>query len=485
MNINIIKKTKHSLNLNSLKKPTVLFISAVFIISMIAILAQPAIQVSAARTPSPTAAPTSTFGYTTIGSSTDRTPVGDKDSCRYQAPKTGTMTSISMYIQTANADVSFGVYSDLNGKPNQLLGQSNYVKTTGNSWTTAPISIPIVAGQYYWLTIIAKSEVNWNVDTGTSANAAGNGKDITTLSSSYGTYTYWGYNKFSMYATFTTSSTPTPTTVPTPTPTITPTTTPTATPTPTVTPRPTTTPTATPTPTVTPRPTTTPTATPTPTSVPSNSPVWSSNAEISSISQLGIQSGTHGNGSPNDQITVTTSQAHSGTRSIQQTTDDARIELCMYPGSLIQNDFYFSYWAYIPSSIGLPSSGQWLVLFQIEGSNLPGWYPIGKISINSWDKPSITLYWQDVNGAQTELVNTGVALPRDQWIHFEWYTKISTSGELACWMNGQQLWDVKNIDTSALKTSTLYFMTDLYGMNGTTYIDDLALYNVNMNGKAP
>jgi hypothetical protein len=61
-------------------------------------------------TPTPTTSPTSTqtqtttavttaaFGYTQVGPYTDRTPVGDKDSCRYQAPQTGTITSISMYI---------------------------------------------------------------------------------------------------------------------------------------------------------------------------------------------------------------------------------------------------------------------------------------------------------------------------------------------------------------------------------------------------
>jgi hypothetical protein len=237
----------------------------------------------------------------------------------------------------------------------------------------------------------------------------------------------------------------------------------------------------------TPTPTPTPTAmsTPSPTPTPFTNPVWSTNGEISSLSQLGIQYGTYGNGSPNDNVVITTAQAHSGTRSLQLATDDGREEFQMYPGSLVQNDFYFSWWEYIPSSLGLPNSGQWLVLFQIEGSNQPGWYPIGKLSINSWDKPSITLFWQDINGNQVELSNSGIALPRDQWIHFEWYTKISPSGELACWMNGQQLWDVKGFDTSALNLSTLYFMTDLYGMTGAVYVDDMVLYNVNMNGMVP
>jgi hypothetical protein len=411
------------------------------------------------RTPTPTQTPTSptsttgTFGNTNIGAYTDRTPVGDKDSCRYQAPQTATVTAITMYIQTANAQVRYGIYSDNNGKPNQLLAQSSLVSTgNGNSWVSAPVSAPVVAGQYYWLTIVSTSTVTWNQDVGAPA-LAGNGKDSSTLSPTYGTFTLWGANKFSIYATYTTSASAPSTSTPQATTTATP----------------------------------TPTRTPTPTTSPGTKvqPVWSSNAEISSLSQLGIQYGAHGNGSPNDKVTITTAKAHSGSRSFQLTTDDGRIEFCQYPGSLIQNEFYFSWWEYVPSSMGLPNNGQWLVLFQIEGSNQPGWYPIGKLSINSWDKPSVTLFWQDLNGNQKELANSGVALPRDQWVHFEWYTKIGTSGELACWMNGQKLWDVTGINTSGLKTSTLYYMTALYGMSGTVYVDDLALYNVNLLGKAP
>jgi hypothetical protein len=52
-------------------------------------------------------------------------------------------------------------------------------------------------------------------------------------------------------------------------------------------------------------------------------------------------------------------------------------------------------------------------------------------------------------------------------------------------MNGQKIGDV-SVDTSGLNAGNYkYFMTDLYGMNGTYYVDDLAIYDVNMNGQAP
>ena len=93
-----------------------------------------------------------------VGLFIDRTPIGEKDSCRYQSPKSGTLNSISMYIQTANAAVRFGIYSDLNGRPNQLLRVgADLVTTTGNSWVNAPISVPVFArpkttGSQFYLT---------------------------------------------------------------------------------------------------------------------------------------------------------------------------------------------------------------------------------------------------------------------------------------------------------------------------------------------
>ena len=462
-----------------------------------------------ARQSSPTLTATSatdTFGYAQVGPYTDRTPAGDKDSCRYQAPITGTITSISMYLQTGGAQVRYGVYSDSSGKPNQLIAQSSFVDTgNGNNWITAPISASIVAGQYYWLTILSTSTVYWNFNVGSSASA-GNGKDLTTLSSAYGTFLYLGTNKFSMFANYTASPppalpvsvtptpTPSPTAAPTSKPTASPTPTPTASPTPTPLPTalPTPTPTSPPTPTAspapTPVPTTTPspqpTASPTPTPTPtSTKPVWSTNSEISSLSQLGIRYGVHGNGASGDTVTITTAQAHSGTSSFQLTSVDKRLEFNVYPGSLTQNDFYYSWWAYIPSSMGLPSGSDWLVLFQIEGSLTSGYYPIGKLNV--LQNGVMNLVWQTTGGGGNQIANSGHVLPRDQWVHFEWYTHIATNGEFTLWMNGVKQWDVTGVDTSGLTQSTMYFMNDLYGMNGSYYVDDMALYNVNMNGKAP
>jgi CARDB/Polysaccharide lyase len=211
-------------------------------------------------------------------------------------------------------------------------------------------------------------------------------------------------------------------------------------------------------------------------------PVWQSDAEISDLSQLGIEYGVWGDGSPGSTVTISTDRAHSGTRSCKLTTDNRRIEFQFDPNSLIQNEFYYSWWAYIPSAMGWAGTNEWMNLFQIEGTVLPAYVPIGKLEMVGME---VACRWQDLQSNQTSCGRSGRTLPRDQWVHFEWYTKIGTNGQLTAWMNGQLLWDTTGIDTSGLQqpgTSGVYFMNDLYGMNGTYYVDDLKLYNVNMNG---
>jgi hypothetical protein len=208
---------------------------------------------------------TSTFGYSSVGAYTDGLIPGYKDTCRYLASQSGTINSVSMYIQTANAQVRFGVYSDSSGKPSQLLAQSGQVSTGANQWVTASVSAPVVAGQYYWLAVTSTATIYYNFDY-VSGGSTCYAQSPSSMSSDFGSYTSWNAAKFSMYATFTVASTPTPTPAPTVTPTIAPTVTPTMVPTATPSPAPS----------ATPR----PTATPTPTPIPTASPAPANNRAV-------------------------------------------------------------------------------------------------------------------------------------------------------------------------------------------------------------
>jgi hypothetical protein len=216
-------------------------------------------------------------------------------------------------------------------------------------------------------------------------------------------------------------------------------------------------------------------------------PVWSANGEISNIQYLGIRSGFHGNGSPKDMVTLVKTQA---SRVFQLRTDDGRIEFDFYPDSLIQDDFYFSYWVYLPSSLNAKiSEGQWLTIFQVEGSILPNWDPIYGICISSWQADNhIILLGTDNNGnvyaPNGVLADSGKVMSYDKWVHLEFYCHIAASGSFQAWMDGVKLWSITGINNTGLKQNTLYFMPCIYGTNGVMYIDNLSLYNVNMNGKA-
>jgi hypothetical protein len=172
-------------------------------------------------TPTPTPTPTLTtgkFGNTQVGLFLTTLLPGFKDSCRYQAPHTGNITSISMFILTANAKVRFGVYSDSNGLPNQLIAQSSEVNSVANEWITANLTTPIAADQYYWLTVISDIEISYYYDYGNTATSGYASEASNTLSAYYGAFTEWENARFSMYATYATTDSvahsPTPSATP-------------------------------------------------------------------------------------------------------------------------------------------------------------------------------------------------------------------------------------------------------------------------------
>jgi hypothetical protein len=180
-----------------------------------------------------------TFGSTTVGACILKLTLGQKVSCSFQAPQTGTITSVSIYAEAlqANSQVLLGVYSNLNGQPDQLIAKSSRV-TVGNgyAWVTASLAATISAGQTYWLTMLPTSTVYCKYST-SGVSEMGFGKDGTTLSTSFGLFERWQAAQMSIYATYTattsTSATPSPTPIPTPPPS-----TPTPTPSPTPSPSP-------------------------------------------------------------------------------------------------------------------------------------------------------------------------------------------------------------------------------------------------------
>ena len=198
------------------------------------------------------------------------------------------------------------------------------------------------------------------------------------------------------------------------------------TPTPTAFPRPTprvtATPIPTPVPTATPKPTPTTQSTPTPTATlkPTANPLWSTNAEISSLNQLGIDYYIEKDVST-DSVTISTNQAHTASHSFKLTTSGKRIELDVFPTNQITTDFYYTAWYYIPSSFNV---GSYFTIFQLEGLLASGYYPIWAFMFSSGDEHAL-LYGRGNRGTQLgnggDQADSKFILPRDTWWLYSFY----------------------------------------------------------------
>ncbi len=466
------------------------------IISVVAISLMFMMMISASASVGPLfahAAGPATFGNTVVGPYTDRTPIGDKDSVMYQAPETGIMTSISMYIQTSGALVRYAVYTDLNGQPDRLIAQSQIVVTRGNDWTTALIYAPIEAGQNYWLTVASNTLIYWNYDFGA---LAGNGKQSTAISSlAYGEFIPWGTAKFSMYATYipTDSAAPAEVVPPAPVQTPAPVQEPVA-PAPAVT-----------TPEPAPEPTPAPVqASPAPTSnlpagltVKAQTDFETVTKTSSATLSLDFKHSFHTEGTGGASMWIegldrsSGVPAHSGSRALGMEVTDIsqsrRNEFNIYSNDIgLSNQFYVSTYVYLPSDFTLRGGdGAYMDLFQVA-SNTGHACPMYSLMISSPSSDGtfgMSIFARD--SSASKMGNDGIIasagrvnLPRGQWFHFEYYQVNSANGLIKVWINGQQIIDY----TGNTELIGNYFLsTDLYyNADDTTqhqmWLDDFAVY---------
>jgi len=234
-------------------------------------------------TPSPSPSPTpstTTFGATTVGSLSTTLFTGIPRAAQYTPTDSGTVTDIMLYLTGSgvNGHAQAAIYADSGDIPGALLAKSSSEAITLDGWHDfSGFNVAIVGGTSYWLACETDSaDLLWYYNNGGTNYCQGSaGAGFGSFPNPY-VRGYFGSYTPSIYAVYTTNSSPTPTPTPSPTPSSSPSPTPTSppTPTPSSSPSPTPTPTPTPTPnsTPTPTPTPSPSPTPTPTSTPSPSP---------------------------------------------------------------------------------------------------------------------------------------------------------------------------------------------------------------------
>jgi len=144
------------------------------------------------------------FGYATIGASTLLRTANYKIACRFQAPRTESITKIKAYMRLTTAgQVRAGIYSDSASTPASLLGSSGEVSVgTSFSWVEFTFATPIsvTSGSYYWLALIFNQEMEIRADAGATGQTAWNSDTYADgFSDPFGTPTYGAY-KLSIFA---------------------------------------------------------------------------------------------------------------------------------------------------------------------------------------------------------------------------------------------------------------------------------------------
>lgn len=122
------------------------------------------------------AAPLPTMGSTATGASTNNFSQFFIDGDVFVAPGTGTYTTFHVYCEAASGTGggSIGVYSASGGNPSgkTLIAQASFVCPVAVfGWVTGSISIPVVAGQSYYIAAAAASSSTYNVGANTTGGS--------------------------------------------------------------------------------------------------------------------------------------------------------------------------------------------------------------------------------------------------------------------------------------------------------------------------
>ncbi len=171
------------------------------------------------------AAVVSLVGDPTTEASVDTDSAGAAEAFLYTASTTGTVTSLSLYIDLSSAatKVVSGLYSNTAGNPGSLLTQGTVTSPTKGAWNTVVVPpVGITAGSAYWIAVLSP------LGSGTIAfrdRASGGGSQsssqnsLTALPATWSPGTKWSTSSMSAYASgdaISVTVTPTQTSTPAP-----------------------------------------------------------------------------------------------------------------------------------------------------------------------------------------------------------------------------------------------------------------------------
>jgi aryl-phospho-beta-D-glucosidase BglC (GH1 family) len=224
MKIQNLRKALQCLNFRKLKKPTALFIGAIFIMSALSFLATSAIQVEASTSV------LYTFGDTKVETQIDEMPTGWISAIKFTAPEDGTVSKLTYYCSGVSVGKTkcFVYNSDSHGSPNQLIASSNEVGvTTVGMWRDYAVPpFDVVAGATYWLAFMGNVKLHTPIASGEANQWSWTGSGALVYPNAPSSFVEGGFTNYkaSIYVTYISTTpipTPTSSSIPSPTPTAT------------------------------------------------------------------------------------------------------------------------------------------------------------------------------------------------------------------------------------------------------------------------
>jgi hypothetical protein len=175
--------------------------------------------------------------------------------------------------------------------------------------------------------------------------------------------------------------------------------------------------------------------------------------------------------------TIVTEQAHCGSRSARLTAPP-KADIRMW--SLASQDYWLSYWIYLPTSWN--GDGRWQMLHEW----CPGVSPFCDIHVllgfqdKSGIENNIDLYYI-LGAGQTGQIFSDVSLPQGEWVHIKSYTHWNeTDGNLIVWMNDREILNFSG-RTTMLPTNTSKISLEIGSYRDSSYapspmyVDDIVL----------
>ena len=136
------------------------------------------------------------FGDATIESSLDHNSAGLAEAFPFINQKTGTATSISVYVGTRNKATTLmaALYSDANGGPGKQIAAGSMTTPRVGAWNTLLVaSVGVTSGATYWLAILGKGGALYFRDRSSGACASQNSasSSLTNLPSTWTGGRHW------------------------------------------------------------------------------------------------------------------------------------------------------------------------------------------------------------------------------------------------------------------------------------------------------